>query len=154
MDKDVHYNFLLTPKTILLQAFKKHALHDPLKSPGTADLTADVDFRHIKDVAERHNQTVCYGPVEQGTFLNRMEGELRLEVLKFPNSNKYFFSHKIFFFFQNLIKAALPDNRADIKSAYEMLTHPEQMGSRFKFFSLFPAILKEHLKKYPVDGFN
>ena len=31
-----------------MQGFKEHALHDVLESPGTADLTADVDFGAIK----------------------------------------------------------------------------------------------------------
>uniref|UniRef100_T1PJ04 Protein arginine methyltransferase NDUFAF7 n=1 Tax=Musca domestica TaxID=7370 RepID=T1PJ04_MUSDO len=115
------------------RAFKKHALHDPLKSPGTADLTADVDFRQIKTVAEQKNQVVCFGPVEQGVFLDRMEGKARLEAL---------------------VKNALPENRETIKSAYEMLTHSNHMGARFKFFSMFPAVLKEHLTKFPVNGFH
>jgi len=29
------------------QAFRKHKLFDPLTEPGTADLTADVDFKYI-----------------------------------------------------------------------------------------------------------
>lgn len=35
-----------------------------------------------------------------------------------------------------------------------MLTSDEQMGARFKFFSMFPAVLKDHLMKYPVTGFS
>jgi hypothetical protein len=31
-----------------VQAFKQHALHDPLKEPGSADLTADVDFAYLQ----------------------------------------------------------------------------------------------------------
>lgn len=34
-------------------------------------------------VAERNNRTVCFGPVEQGSFLKRMQGEVRLEVCLF-----------------------------------------------------------------------
>jgi len=29
------------------QAFRQHKLFDPLIEPGTADLTADVDFKYI-----------------------------------------------------------------------------------------------------------
>lgn len=32
------------------RAFKKHELHDPLTDPGSADLTADVDFSSLKKV--------------------------------------------------------------------------------------------------------
>ncbi|XP_073816902.1 protein arginine methyltransferase NDUFAF7 homolog, mitochondrial [Musca autumnalis] len=120
-------------KSDTFRAFKKHALHDPLKSPGTADLTADVDFRQIKNIAEKNNQVVCFGPVEQGIFLDRMQGKARLEAL---------------------LRNALPESQETIKSAYDMLTHPNQMGSRFKFFSMFPAVLKDHLAKFPVNGFH
>lgn len=33
-----------------MQAFKNHNLHDPLVDPGTADLTADVDFSYLKNM--------------------------------------------------------------------------------------------------------
>nr|XP_014103446.1 protein arginine methyltransferase NDUFAF7 homolog, mitochondrial [Bactrocera oleae] len=114
------------------RAFKSHQLHEPLLAPGTADLTADVDFRQIKRVAEENGKTLCFGPVEQGSFLKKMEGETRLE---------------------QLLSNALPENRDAIRSGYKMLTDPEQMGTRFKFFSIFPAVLKEHLKKFPISGF-
>ncbi|XP_065354800.1 protein arginine methyltransferase NDUFAF7 homolog, mitochondrial [Calliphora vicina] len=120
-------------KSDTLRAFKRHELFNPLKSPGTADITVDVDFRQMKRVAERDNKVLCLGPVEQGLFLQRMEGEVRLE---------------------RLLKNALPENQTTIKSAYEMLTQPEKMGSRFKFFSMFPAVLKDHLQKFPVNGFQ
>lgn len=54
---------------------------------------------------------------------------------------------------QQLLSNALPENRDAIRSGYKMLTDPEQMGTRFKFFSIFPAVLKEHLKKFPISGF-
>lgn len=120
-------------KTDTFRAFKNHKIHDPLIEPGTADLTADVDFKRIKHIAEKSGQAIAIGPVEQGTFLKRMEGDARLE---------------------NLLENALPENHSKIKSGYEMLTDPNQMGSRFKFLSLFPSVLKEHLEKYPVSGFN
>ncbi|XP_037813307.1 protein arginine methyltransferase NDUFAF7 homolog, mitochondrial [Lucilia sericata] len=120
-------------KSDTLRAFKKHELFNPLKAPGTADITVDVDFRQMKRVAEKDNKVLCLGPVEQRLFLQRMQGEVRLE---------------------RLLKNALPENQATIKSAYEMLTQPDKMGSRFKFFSMFPAVLKDHLIKFPVNGFQ
>ena len=39
------------------QAFKQHKLHDPLEEPGSADLTADVDFSYLQQVAG--NQGKC-----------------------------------------------------------------------------------------------
>lgn len=122
----------LGDKTDTFRAFKQHALHDPLLAPGTADLTADVDFRHLKHVAETRGHIKCYGPVQQGDFLDRMQGSIRLE---------------------RLLANALPENQAIIRSGYKMLTDRQQMGARFKFLSMFPAVLANHLEKYPVEGF-
>jgi hypothetical protein len=30
----------------------------------------------------------------------------------------------------------------------------DKMGERFKLFSLFPSVLKEHLVRFPVSGFT
>ena len=50
-----------------------------LTEPGTADLTADVDFLNLKRSCSEH--TICYGPVEQGDFLRAMGIEVRLQKL-------------------------------------------------------------------------
>ena len=42
---------MLKYDTVITQAFKDHKLHDPLIDPGSADLTADVDFRYLKSLA-------------------------------------------------------------------------------------------------------
>ncbi|XP_030565308.1 protein arginine methyltransferase NDUFAF7 homolog, mitochondrial [Drosophila novamexicana] len=123
----------LGDKKDTFRGFKQHALHDPLLAPGTADLTADVDFRLIKHVAETRGHIHCCGPVQQGDFLKRMQGEVRLE---------------------QLLAHALPENRNIIRSGYEMLTDPKQMGSRFKFLAMFPGVMAAHLDKYPVAGFG
>ncbi|KAH8398540.1 hypothetical protein KR215_011711 [Drosophila sulfurigaster] len=123
----------LGEKTDTFRGFKQHALHEPLLKPGTADLTADVDFKHLQHVAESRGHIQCYGPVQQGEFLERMQGKVRLE---------------------QLLANALPENKELIKSGYEMLTDPKQMGARFKFLSMFPSVLNDYLKKYPVAGFS
>lgn len=61
-----------------LQGFKSHSLHDPLSEPGTADLTADVDFAFLKEHVQ--DKLVTYGPVTQSSFLTNMGIELRLAV--------------------------------------------------------------------------
>ena len=72
--------------------------------------------------------------MEQREFLQKLGGEIRLE---------------------ELIKNAGSQLQVDdLKSSYDMLTNPQQMGSRFKFFAMFPAIVKEHLQKFPVNGFH
>ncbi|XP_039493761.1 protein arginine methyltransferase NDUFAF7 homolog, mitochondrial [Drosophila santomea] len=120
-------------KTDTFRAFKQHKLHDPLLEPGSADLTADVDFKLVRHIAETRGHIHCCGPVEQGLFLQRMQGEARLE---------------------QLLAHALPENQEIIRSGYEMLTDPAQMGSRFKFLAMFPGVLAPHLDKYPIAGFS
>ena len=60
------------------RAFKDHQIWDPLREPGKADLTADVDFgflkRHIKDKA------TAFGTVTQQHFLKSLGIDLRLSV--------------------------------------------------------------------------
>jgi NADH dehydrogenase [ubiquinone] 1 alpha subcomplex assembly factor 7 len=60
------------------RGFYRHQLHDPLINPGTADLTADVDFSMIKKLFE-HNTMIC-GPVAQREFLTQLGIEYRLKV--------------------------------------------------------------------------
>lgn len=76
---------------------------------------------------------ITFGPVEQGTFIKRMGGDVRLEVL---------------------IDNATEEQKASLRSGYEMLTSEDKMGKRFKFFSIFPSVVKDHLEKYPVTGFS
>lgn len=109
-------------------------MHDPLHEPGTADLTADVNFNVIKQKAEHLDRTITFGPIEQNDFLQRMGGEARLEVL--------------------MKNATTDETKEQLKSGYEMLTSPTQMGTRFKFLSIFPKVLQTHLEKFSVNAFK
>lgn len=56
---------------------------------------------------------------------------------------------------EQLIANAKSENIVHLlKKTYNLLTHPDQMGTRFKFFAIFPKTLEEHLKKFPVVGFH
>lgn len=115
------------------QGFKNHKLHDPLIEPGTADLTADVDFKQMKQFVEKNDKLLTFGPVEQRDFIKKLGGDVRID---------------------RLVQSAIPELRSQIQTGYEMLTDPKQMGSRFKFFAMFPSVLKDHLRKYPAVGFD
>jgi NADH dehydrogenase [ubiquinone] 1 alpha subcomplex assembly factor 7 len=54
---------------------------------------------------------------------------------------------------ENLIKNSPESEHENLKSGFEMLTSSEKMGSRFKFLSIFPHVLKDHLGRFPVNGF-
>ena len=54
-----------------LQAIRARAAADPLVAPGTADLTAHVDFAALARAA-RAAGAAAHGPVPQGVFLGRL----------------------------------------------------------------------------------
>uniref|UniRef100_A0A671WZ66 Protein arginine methyltransferase NDUFAF7 n=1 Tax=Sparus aurata TaxID=8175 RepID=A0A671WZ66_SPAAU len=101
-------------KTDTFRGFKGHQLHDVLSSPGSADLTADVDFSFLRRMAE--SDVACLGPVTQRTFLKNMGIDSRMQVL--------------------LRNCSDPSTRKQLISSYDMLTNPSKMGERFHFFSL------------------
>ncbi|XP_022095642.1 protein arginine methyltransferase NDUFAF7, mitochondrial-like [Acanthaster planci] len=104
-------------KADTLRGFKNHQLHDVLCEPGTADLTADVDFSYFRRIVQ--NKVSPYGPVTQQSFLKAMGIETRLQML---------------------LKNASGKQRSSLLSGYKMLTDPAQMGERFKFFAMMPLI--------------
>lgn len=93
-----------------------------------------MDFAFVKAICEQNNDLITFGPVLQQEFLDRMGGKVRLEKLQ-ENAES-----------ENKVKL--------LQRSYDMLTNPDKMGTRFKFFSIFPSVLEEHLKKFPVSGFN
>uniref|UniRef100_A0A3Q3WX43 Protein arginine methyltransferase NDUFAF7 n=1 Tax=Mola mola TaxID=94237 RepID=A0A3Q3WX43_MOLML len=98
------------------QGFKGHQLHDVLSSPGSADLTADVDFSYLRRMAG--GGVACLGPVSQRTFLKNMgiDSRLQLQVL--------------------LRNCGDASTRKQLISSYDLLTNAAKMGERFHFFSL------------------
>lgn len=92
------------------QAMKNHKYHPVLDTPGEADLTAHVDFETLGLSFEEGGAKV-WGPIEQGTFLDRLGLSQRHAILM---------SH------------ATPEQRSDLKAAYERLTSSDEMGSLFK----------------------
>jgi len=97
-----------------LSAIYKHDHVSPLEHIGECDLSAHVDFTAICETA-RAQGVQCFGPVEQGAFLNALGIEQRAEALR--NSAE--------------------DNQAqDIQKALHRLTASDQMGSLFKVIGL------------------
>ncbi|XP_054271505.1 protein arginine methyltransferase NDUFAF7, mitochondrial [Macrosteles quadrilineatus] len=118
-------------KTDTFRAFRQHKLHDALEEPGTADLTADVDFGFLKEKVS--DQLFTLGPVTQRDFLLQIHIEKRLEVL--------------------LKSCKDEEKKAELKSGFSMITDEDKMGNCFKFFALYPLVLKNFLLKLPPPGF-
>jgi NADH dehydrogenase [ubiquinone] 1 alpha subcomplex assembly factor 7 len=93
-----------------LQTVREHQYQDVLIDPGTADLTAHVDFDALADAAQEAGASV-FGPVPQGAFLMRLGALSRL---------------------QKLCEKVSAAQKSAMISALERLTSPEQMGELFK----------------------
>ncbi len=96
-----------------LQALRDGRPADPLSDPGSADLTAHVDFAALARAAEEAG-AAAYGPVPQGAFLNRLGLAQRTERLA----------------------AARPDRAAALREAAARLAAPARMGTLFKALCL------------------
>ena len=99
-----------------VQALRAHAHVDILSTPGLADLTAHVDFEPLARAAVAAGARP-WGPVEQGALLNALGIEARATRLA-----------------ANLQGEALERHL----SAWQRLTHPDQMGSLFKALAILP----------------
>jgi NADH dehydrogenase [ubiquinone] 1 alpha subcomplex assembly factor 7 len=97
-----------------LRAFQRHGPAEILAAPGTADLTADVDFAAFAGAAHAGGAEV-HGPLPQGRFLSTLGAELRLAALR---------------------ARATPAQRQALDSGVSRLLDPNEMGTLFKAIAL------------------
>lgn len=97
-----------------LQALRRHAPTDPLEAPGSADLTAHVNFRAIAAAAR---PAAPLGDVGQGEFLERLGITERARAL---------------------VRGRPEVDVAGIVAAHRRLTHPDEMGQLFRVLCLLP----------------
>ncbi|MFD2204270.1 class I SAM-dependent methyltransferase [Kiloniella antarctica] len=113
-----------------LQAIKAHKKHSVLKEPGTADISALVDFPTLVSTALKSG-VAAHGPITQGDFLRSLGIEQRAEMLR---------------------KTGTDEQIVDITSAEHRLIDTNEMGTLFKVLSLThpnhptPATFPEHRK--------
>ncbi|WP_421857363.1 class I SAM-dependent methyltransferase [Oceanicaulis sp.] len=93
-----------------LQAIRAHQKVDPLENPGTADLTAWVDFDRLLRLGLDAGLE-AYGPMTQGDFLTELGIEQRAAVLA---------------------KSVDAAGQARLKRQMHRLLSPEDMGTLFK----------------------
>lgn len=93
-----------------LQAVRQHRFVECLAEPGSADLTAHVDFAAVRKIAMMAGGQV-HGPVEQGRFLRALGIEARA---------------------RNLRAAATSGQAQDIETALHRLIADEEMGTLFR----------------------
>ena len=96
-----------------LQALRRHQRHDALAAPGSADLTAHVDFAALAR-AVLEAGAACHGPVAQGEFLQHLGIRERAQRLA----------------------AAAPQQADAIRQALRRLIAPDEMGTLFQAFAV------------------
>jgi SAM-dependent MidA family methyltransferase len=96
-----------------LQAIRDGRPADPLADPGSADLTAHVDFAALAGAA-RDAGAAVHGPAPQGVFLGRLGLSARTDRLA----------------------AANPGREAALRQAAARLAAPDRMGTLFKALCL------------------
>jgi len=94
-----------------LQAVRRHRYHPVLESPGTADLTAHVDFETLAQAAA---PAAAQGPAPQGLWLRRLGIELRAAALARSN----------------------PAKAGEVAQACRRLIDDAEMGTLFKVLAL------------------
>lgn len=104
-----------------LRAFRSHTQVPALSSPGTVDVTTDVDFHALRNAISQiegyGTRVGCYGPVTQGSFLASMGVmERAMDWIDTDSTS---------------------DKEAnDVVDALDRLCSPEQMGERYKVFCI------------------
>lgn len=99
------------------QAVKAHRYADPLADPGTADLTAHVDFAALENAATTASDGVAASAVmTQGDLLTSLGIGARAAAL------------------------AQTGDGAQIEADLRRLTNPDQMGTLFKAMAFYPAM--------------
>lgn len=110
------------------RAFKNHEAWPPLRDPGQADLTADVDFRYLKNYLK--DKAVTFGSVDQKGFLTECGIQARLNVL---------------------LENTDDDDKKELISAMNLLMN--EMGNRYRFLAIFPKGCEPLFDGDPPAGF-
>lgn len=100
-----------------LQAVVNHKFTSLFDAPGEADITAHVDFDHVKRECGRRRLQI-FGPLLMGEWLLQLGLEIRLA---------------------RLVQEAKPEQAANLQSGARRLTDPLQMGALFKVLTVMGA---------------
>ena len=110
----IDYGYFPRPPGPTLGAFRRHQPVSILDAPGTADLSAHVDFAAFAE-AGRAGGAEIHGPVPQGRFLAELGAGFRLAALR---------------------GRATPAQRQALDSGVGRLLDPAGMGTLFKAIAL------------------
>jgi NADH dehydrogenase [ubiquinone] 1 alpha subcomplex assembly factor 7 len=111
-----------------VRGFRKHKVVDLFEEPGTADLTANVDFAYLRESLEGVAETA--GPMSQAKFLLSLGLEPRLAKL--------------------LSSAADPEQRKRIQDGAKRLVDKTGMGTQYQVMAVVKGPAGED-DVYPFD---
>lgn len=112
----IDYGYTQGSKGDTLQAMRKHQYFEILGKPGTADITAHVDFAALKQAVEAAGAS-AFGATPQGKFLMKIGAGQRV---------------------QKLVANASEEQGAALISGLERLASPDKMGDLFKVLAIMP----------------
>ena len=110
----IDYGYFPSAPGPTLAALRDHRPVDLLEEPGSADLSAHVDFAAFRTAAEARG-AVAHGPVPQGRFLSALGAEARLAALS---------------------QRVTPEQSAALRRGLRRLIAPAEMGTLFKVLAL------------------
>jgi NADH dehydrogenase [ubiquinone] 1 alpha subcomplex assembly factor 7 len=110
----IDYGYFPSAPGPTLRAVQRHHPISPLTAPGTADMSAHVDFAAFADTAQASGAE-AYGPVSQRQFLASLGVELRLAALS---------------------ARATPSQQRALESGVRRLLDSGRMGHLFKVLAL------------------
>jgi NADH dehydrogenase [ubiquinone] 1 alpha subcomplex assembly factor 7 len=110
----IDYGYCAAAPGSTLRALRRHHAVSALAAPGTADLSAHVDFAAFAEAA-RAAGAETHGPVGQGRFLAALGAGLRLAALS---------------------ARATPAQRWALESGVSRLLDPGEMGDLFKVLAI------------------
>ncbi len=111
----IDYGPLASAPGSSVQAIAQGKYANPLENPGSADLTAHVDFANLAAAATGAGAD-CQGPVKQNAFLTALGLPQRTDMLARKS----------------------PEMAENLRLAARRLTAPEAMGSLFKAMAICP----------------
>ncbi len=110
----IDYGYFPTAPGPTLRALHRHRLVCALAAPGTADLSAHVDFSAFAEAAAAAGAEI-HGPISQGRFLTALGAGLRLEALR---------------------ARATAAQRQSLEGGVRRLLDPGEMGDLYKVVAL------------------
>jgi NADH dehydrogenase [ubiquinone] 1 alpha subcomplex assembly factor 7 len=110
----IDYGYFPTAPGPTLRALQRHRPVSALATPGTADLSAHVDFAAFAEAARAAGAEI-YGPIGQCRFLTALGAGLRLAALS---------------------ARAAPAQQRSLESGVKRLVDPGEMGDLFKVVAL------------------